>query len=105
KKSSREPSSQLNRGGAQEKRSVAPVSIVGGDKTHVVLPFKSALLGAPPEPGVTSMATLEADVECDFLEVLKGSYVGRLDKGVEVCAMQMKLWLAGMHSVRAAAMG
>ncbi|MCI64982.1 hypothetical protein A2U01_0086240, partial [Trifolium medium] len=34
-----------------------------------------------------------------------GSYVGSLAKGVEVRALQMKLWIAGLQSVRAVTMG
>jgi hypothetical protein len=55
--------------------------------------------------GKQALVTLEADVVVDMMEVLQGSYVGRLEKGVEVRALQVKLWLAGLHSVRAAAMG
>jgi hypothetical protein len=45
------------------------------------------------------------EVDTEFLNILEGGYVGRLAKGVEIRALQMKLWLAGLHSVRVSYMG
>jgi hypothetical protein len=71
--------------------------------------FRSALV----EPAVVSkhpdeaqpIPTLETDVEVDFLQTLIGSYVGRLRRGVELKALQMKLGLAGLNVVKAIDMG
>jgi hypothetical protein len=68
-------------------------------------PFKQALLNGRAEQDSTVTASVEVDVIPDFLHSLEGSFVGRLGVGVEVRALQTKLWLSGMHSVRAIVMG
>jgi hypothetical protein len=45
------------------------------------------------------------EVDQDFLQVLSGSYVGTMAVGVEIRAVQMKLWLAGILNVTVATMG
>jgi hypothetical protein len=51
------------------------------------------------------VATVEVEVVPDFLHSLEGSFVGRLNMGVEVRALQTKLWLAGFQKVRVVVMG
>lgn len=82
-----------------------PLALEGGERSNAEKSFKSALVGAPNGLGKQALPTLEAEVQVDMMELLQGSYVGRLEKGVEVRALQVKLWLAGLHYVRAAAMG
>jgi hypothetical protein len=81
----------------------SPAAGGGGHSTEKS--FISALLGGPQEQGCKTLVSLEAEVDTEFFSVLEGSYVGRLMKGVEVRAVQVKLWLAGLNSVRASAMG
>jgi hypothetical protein len=68
-------------------------------------PFKQALLLGRREKEPVVMPTVEVDVVPDFFHTLVGSYVGRLGVGVEVRALQTKLWLSGMPEVRVIAMG
>ncbi|MCI00948.1 endonuclease/exonuclease/phosphatase family protein, partial [Trifolium medium] len=52
-----------------------------------------------------SIPILDTEVDEEFLQTLSGSYVGRLKKGVEARALQMKLCMAGMQAVKVAEMG
>jgi hypothetical protein len=68
-------------------------------------PFKQALLKGHGGKTSPAVALVEVDVVPDFLQTLEGSYVGKLNSGVEVRAVQTKLWLAGLHEVRVVKMG
>jgi hypothetical protein len=88
-------------GQAKEKRPSATVT--GGAKVYPDKPFLNVLLGAHPDHH--SLPSIEGEVDQEFLHILSGSYVGVMTEGVETRAVQMKLWLAGLHSVRAVPMG
>ncbi|WJX66216.1 hypothetical protein P8452_50795 [Trifolium repens] len=81
--------------------------VAGGqeDITRRHTPFKQALLNGRVEQSSSVVATVEVGVDHDFLHTLEGSYVGRLGEGVEVRALQTKLWLEGLKSERVVAMG
>jgi hypothetical protein len=66
-------------------------------------PFKQALLSGCKES--TAVATVDVEVVPDFIQTLEGSFVGRLGMGVEVRALQTKVWLSGLHEVKVVAMG
>jgi hypothetical protein len=68
-------------------------------------PFKQTLQKGKPDHSSSMVATVEVGVAREFLQTLEGSYVGRLGDGVEIRALQTKLWLAGLHLVRVVAMG
>jgi hypothetical protein len=87
---------------AKERNGGASSSGVGGAKVWGEKTFKSVVTN---DKSAVQTPTTEVEVVGEVMEVLEGSYVGRLKKGVEVRALQMKLWLAGMHAVRAVAMG
>jgi hypothetical protein len=64
-----------------------PLALEGGERSNAEKSFKSALVGAPNGLGKQALPTLEAEVQVDMMELLQGSYVGRLEKGVEVRAL------------------
>jgi hypothetical protein len=68
-------------------------------------PFKQALLKSGGEQDKSMVASVEVEVIPDMLQSLEGSWVGRLMEGVEVRALQTKLWLAGFHTIRVIVMG
>jgi hypothetical protein len=68
-------------------------------------PFKQALLKGRGDQATSSVATVEVEVVPEVLHMLEGSYVGRLSLGVEVRALQTKLWMAGLQEVRVVVMG
>jgi hypothetical protein len=68
-------------------------------------PFKQALLNGRVEQSSSMIATVEVGVVQDFLHSLEGSYVGRLGEGVELRALQTKLWLAGFPLIKITTMG
>jgi hypothetical protein len=93
----------VKKGGAEKKSSVVPVNSL--ERGHVDKPYKGALLGNTQVLGKSPLPSLEVDVVMEALDVLEGSYVGKMKIGVEVRALQTKLWLAGLNEVSAATMG
>ncbi|GAU49170.1 hypothetical protein TSUD_138960 [Trifolium subterraneum] len=76
--------------------------------------FRSVLVGDSSVPTAVVNKTgedtdeipiLEAKVEEEFLQTLIGNYMGRMKKGVEIRALQMKLCMDGLQAVKVAAMG
>jgi hypothetical protein len=67
--------------------------------------FKHALLKNRGEGDSSLTATVEVEVISGIMKSLEGSWVGRLGDGVEVRALQTKLWLAGFPMVRVVTMG
>ncbi|WJX16361.1 hypothetical protein P8452_06395 [Trifolium repens] len=101
----RDPSSQQRNSGEVAKTKAAPEFSAGGDPVGVAKPYKAALEGVGNAVWNNAPLVLEAEVVPEMMAMLEGSYVVRLAKGVEFRALQVKLWLAGLHSVRAATMG
>jgi hypothetical protein len=101
----REPSTQQRNGEDVVKKRVAPVAVSNEARVSAAKPFKDALLGTQNAVGFKDVTFLDAEVVPEMMSILKGSYVGRLKKGVEFRALQVKLWLAGLHSVRLTIMG
>ncbi|WJX33389.1 hypothetical protein P8452_21601 [Trifolium repens] len=99
----RNKTSQRQHGGVTEKGDVVPATTV--DRAHVDKSFKTALIGDTQVPGKSAIPSLEVDVVMEAMDVFEGSYVGKMEKGVEVRALQTKLWLAGLNDVRAVMMG
>ncbi|KAK2389417.1 putative serine/arginine-rich splicing factor protein [Trifolium repens] len=93
------------KGGSIEKKGGAPTVSTGEVRTSVDNSFKTALVGTSFGPGKSDLPSVVAEIVPEMMEVLQGSYVGRLAKGVEFRALQVKLWLAGLHSVRVSTMG
>jgi hypothetical protein len=92
---------QAKRDNIPVNRATAPILEPAWTRPKVL--FKNALTG--DSSGLLPQPSIEADVDQDFLQVLAGSYVGVMAAGVEVRAVQMKLWLAGLLSIRAVTMG
>ncbi|WJX11204.1 hypothetical protein P8452_01842 [Trifolium repens] len=97
----RNKASQLQKG--EVKGGAVPATTV--DRPHVDKPYKGALLGDSRVLGNSVIPSLGVDVVMEALDVLEGSYVGKMKKGVEVRALQTKLWLAGLNEVRVVTMG
>ncbi|WJX90651.1 hypothetical protein P8452_72524 [Trifolium repens] len=68
-------------------------------------PFKHALLNGRVEKDSSVVASLEVEVVPEVMNSLEGSFVGRLGEGVEVRALQTKLWLSGLLSITVVVMG
>jgi hypothetical protein len=68
-------------------------------------PFKQALLSGRVVQNSSAEASLEVEVVPEVMYSLEGSYVGRLGEGVEVRALQTKLWLSGLLSITVVVMG
>jgi hypothetical protein len=75
------------------------------DAVRIPMPFKQALLNGGRNQSKAGVPTVEVEVVTDFLKTLEGSFVGWLGNGVEVRALQTKLWLAGFSKVLVVAMG
>jgi hypothetical protein len=101
----RDPTSQRKVSGVSGKNSAETSASDGGNRANAEKPFMAALMGPPKAGGKNALPSLEIEVATNMMGVLQGSYVGRLGKGVEFRALQVKLWLAGLHSVRVASMG
>jgi hypothetical protein len=68
-------------------------------------PFKRALLEGRKAQDDSAVASVEVEVNQEVMHSLEGSYVGRLSDGVELRALQTKLWLSGLHSITVVVMG
>ncbi|WJX87785.1 hypothetical protein P8452_69940 [Trifolium repens] len=101
----RDPLSQQPNSSEAVKKKVVPEFSTGGDPIGGAKPYKAALVGAGNVVRNNVPLVLKAEVVPEMMAILEGSYVGRLAKGVEFRALQVKLWLAGLHTVRAATMG
>jgi hypothetical protein len=104
-----DPSLQRRSGEEWEKKGFSNAANHGSRGSNVSVsvdkPFKSALMGSLNVAGNKALPTMEVEAAIEMMEVLQGSLVGRLVKGVELRALQVKLWLARLHSVRVASMG
>ncbi|MCI04352.1 RNA recognition motif, partial [Trifolium medium] len=96
---------RINSKGPATKDKSVTVLESGGERPKSFQPFKAALTGEPVDKGSSVIDVVDADVALDFLQVLEGSYVGRLGNGVNVRSLQTKLSLTGMQSVRVVTMG
>ncbi|KAK2384354.1 putative serine/arginine-rich splicing factor protein [Trifolium repens] len=88
-----------------QRKNISPPEAASDHSKSSKQPFKQALLKGRGDQATSAVATVEVEVVPDFLQKLEGSYVGKLSLGVEVRALQTKLWLAGFQEVRVVVMG
>ncbi|MCI63168.1 hypothetical protein A2U01_0084425, partial [Trifolium medium] len=79
RKKSRGDSTQDRSCDGHVKRGVAPA--LEREGARVDKPFKNALLGESSGHQSHPVISVDADVDPDFMQILEGSYVGRLAKG------------------------
>jgi hypothetical protein len=88
-----------------ERKKFQTAPSVNKEGEPVPRPFKQALLKGKEVLSQASVATVEVGAATEFLHTLEGSFVGWLGVGVEIRALQRKLWLAGHHVIRVVEMG